>query len=654
MTTDERSELGHPQRPEDARRLAAIMFSDVVGYTALTQSDESLALDVLEAHRKLLRPIFSKHGGREVKTIGDAFLVEFRSALDAVSCGVEMQQTLSSHNEAVTKLMRVQIRVGIHVGDVVERDGDVYGDTVNLASRIERLAESGGIAISSLVYEQVRNKVAYQISKMGEFQLKNVDSPAPVYSVSPKWASVRTEARTSEGRIAVLPLRNIGGTLEDEYLADGLTEELISSFAKLPSPKVIGRTSVMRFKGTTKSLSEIGRELDSQNILEGSLRRVGDRLRISVQLVDAPSEELVWARSYDKGVEDALDIQEEIADDVTTTLRAKFGENRGPTSAKSITSSGEAFLLYLKGQHRLYMHDRTSVEAAVGHFEQAVKLDPGFATAYAMLAQCQLFLGFYGFVPSRQAYEKAQPYLNRAIELDADLGIAHRVMGRLLIDRDHDWAGAEAEYRRALRVSPNSAEAHYWYALLLDILRRDAEAEVELKIAEELDPLSFAVLQVSGTVAYYTGRISQAIEKFNRALEIEPRAALAHTNLGLAYFEQGRLQEAIAEIKKAMELDPENFGFRADLCYVYSRAGMSEDARSVLREAESARKGWVPSVPLAGMYSSIGEKAKALALLQRAYEENSAYLSSLKSERWFDNLRSEPEFLALRQKLGLG
>jgi len=640
---------------EGKRRLAAIMFSDVVGYTAMTQRNESLALEILEEHRNLLRPIFMKHGGTEIKTIGDAFLVEFKSALEAVDCAIEMQQGLARHNQDRTPLLRVQIRIGIHVGDVIEKDDDVYGDTVNMASRIERLAEPAGIAISGQVYEQVRNKLSYPVSKLGEFQLKNIESLAPVYKVSPVWTGVQEARPEASKRIAVLPLRNIGGNQEDEYLADGITEELISSFSNLPGLKVIAPTSVMRYKDSGKSTSEIGKELNARNIFEGSVRRSGERLRISVQLVETGSEECIWTSTYDKGLKDALAMQEEIAKDATTALRARVGVQEGPVSRRNITTSGDAFILYLKGRYRLTRHTQADVEAAAKFFQQAIDFDPRFASAYAMLAQCHLFLGFFGFIQTAEAFERAQPSLKRAIEIDGDLDIAHMIMGRLMMDRDWDWLAAEAEFRRAIQLSPNSAEAHYRYALLLRNLGRTEEAIIELRSSEDLDPMSVAVNQVAGTVLYYSGRYTDATDRFQRAIEIEPRAALAHTNLGLAYFEQGKTDQAVAEIRKALELDPHNYFFKTDLCYVYSRAGMTQEAREILEGAESDTPGEQhPAVAIAGMCSCVGEKQKALTLLEKAYEERSAYLSSLKVERWFDNIRSEPGFVSLLSKMGLG
>ena len=413
MQTDDGADV-RSLEPGSERRLAAIMFTDIVGYTAMTQSNENLALEVLAEHRALLRPIFASKGGREVKTIGDAFLVEFKSALDAVSCAIEMQQALTRRNAQNTPVKRVQIRVGIHVGDVVQMGRDVYGDTVNIASRIEGLADPGGISVSSQVYEQVRNKVDYPIVKMGEYRLKNVEIPTAVYKVDPVWGGVRAEkADPGRLRVAVVPLQNIGGVHEDEYLADGLTEELISVLSGLPSLKVIARMSVMRYKGTTKTISEIGKELRVGVILEGSVRRSASRLRVTMNLVDTDSEECLWTEKYDRGLEDVLAVQDDIAKRVTEALKAQVaGEEPKP---RKNTEDPEAFLLYLKGRYHLTRHTETDVVEAASLFEQAVQKDPAFASAHAMLAQCYLFQGFFGLLPPSEAFARARPSLMRAL-----------------------------------------------------------------------------------------------------------------------------------------------------------------------------------------------------------------------------------------------
>jgi len=628
------------------------MFSDIVGYTAMTQSNESLALKLLEEHRKLLRPIFTSRGGIEVKTIGDAFLVEFKSALDAVNAAIEMQRALRRRNEEKTTTLRVQIRVGIHVGDVVQIGGDVYGDTVNIASRIEKLAEPGGIAVSSQVYDQIRNKIEYPITKMGDYRLKNVELPTSVYEVLPVWEGAHAE-RPEPGavRLAVMPLQNIGADKEDEYLAEGLTEELISVLSGLPRLKVIARTSVMRYKGANKTVSEIGKELNVGSVLEGSVRRSTSRLRVTMNLIDTGSEECLWTEKYDRGLADVLAVQDEIAESVAAALKAKTGGEEA--ERRKITSEPEAFLLYLKGRYRLTRHTESEVKEATNLFEQAVQKDPQFASAYALLAQCYLFEGFFGLLPPSEAFAKARPFLNKALEIDSDLDVAHMLMGRLLMDQDWDWSGAEAEFRRAIELSPNSAEAHYRYALLLNDLGRNDQAIAEILAAEELDPLSVAVSQVAGTVLYYTGRNREAIARFERALEIDPHAALPRVNMGLALFKEGQVEEGIRDVKDVVELDPHNVFFKADLCYLYAKAGRPDEARVILAHTEErAGREYVQPVAVAGMCACVGDYDKALDWLEKGFSEHSPYLSSLKIERWFEGLRSDSRFVEMLRRIG--
>lgn len=657
QTNREEDDVGTPKAVEEERgerRLAAIMFTDIVGYSGMTQSNESLALNLLEEHRKLFRPILSSHGGEEIKTIGDSFLVEFRSALDAVRCAIKMQQALSQRNVESTSVRQIQVRIGIHVGDIVRFGRDVYGDTVNLASRIEPLSEPGGVAISAQVYEQVRNKITFPIELMGEYRLKNIATPTLVYRIHPILTQRQSIKETFDlqRRFAVLPLLSIGQG--EEYLADGLTEELISAFSHVPMLKVVARTTMMRYKGSTKSISEIGSELNVSTILEGSVRKYTNRLRITVQLIETNTEEYLWSENYDSRFEDILDIQHDVAEKTVQALKPKMGDkNVTQLGAKKSTRNSEAFLLYLKGRYHLARHTEVEVKLAKDLFDEAIWMDPNFAAAHAMSAQCYLFLAFFGFITPQEGLEKALPSLKRAIEIDNDLDIAHMLMGRLLQDK-WDWLGAEAEFRRAIEISPNSAEAHYRYALLLNDMKRSAEALAEVKTAEELDPLSVPVNQIAGTIMHFAGKYHEAIERFQRALEIEPGAALAHNNLGLAQFEEGKVEEGIAEVRKALELDPKNMMFRADFCYILCRSGREKEARDILVQAEAlASTQHVSPVAIAGMSSSLGENDRAMEWLEKAYLEHSPYLVSLRVERWFDNIREDPKFITLLRKMGV-
>ncbi len=282
------------------RRLAAIMFTDIVGYTSLSQRNEALALQLLERHQALLRPIFPKHGGREVKTIGDAFMIQFDSALAAVECAVEMQEAVHNHSRPASDTLAM--KVGIHVGDVVQSGQDVYGDAVNIASRIEPLAKGGEVCISEQVFDQVRNKVPFKLIKLAPHQLKNVAIPIDVYRVELPWEAQAMSMRAANlpaDRIAVLPFVSMSLDQQDEFFADGLTEELIGSLALVKGLKVIARTSVMNYKNEKKNVSEIGRELGVGTVVEGSVRKAGNRIRVAVQVIDVNTEEHLWAEKYD-------------------------------------------------------------------------------------------------------------------------------------------------------------------------------------------------------------------------------------------------------------------------------------------------------------------------------------------------------------------
>ncbi len=458
--------------------------------------------------------------------------------------------------------------------------------------------------------------------------------------------------------IAILPFKNMSSDPENEYFADGITEELIIALSRIDRLKVISRTSAMRYKTTSKGAIEIARELAADTLVEGSVRKAATQVRIAVQLIDGQDEGNLWAQTYDRQLDDIFAVQTEIAEKVVGALQVKLQESERRGLRKRPTSSPEAYSLYLKGRFHLTRYSEAEVSKAGELFEQATKLDDRFASAYAMTAQCDMFLGFYGFFAPSEGFEKARPLLRRALEIDDHLDIAHMLMGRLLMDADWDWSGAEAEFRRAIEMSPNSAEAHYRYALLLNNLLRNVEALAEVKTAEGLDPLSVAVSQVAGSIFYSAGRNSEAMERLRRAIEIDPNAAFAHDNLGLALCQEGKVEEGVAEIDKALVLDPNNFGFKTDLCYAYARAGMSDKAREVLSrvEANHARgdTAHVPPVPLAGMFASLGEADKALKWLEEAFLEHSPYLCTLNVERWFDGIRTDPRFVALLDKVGLG
>jgi adenylate cyclase len=637
---------------EGERRLAAIMFTDIVGYTAMTQKDEASALKMLETYRGLVRPLIPKYGGREVKTMGDGSLVEFGSALEASECAVEMQKVL--HNFNANAPAKILARVGIHVGDVVHSSGDIYGDAVNIASRIEPLATGGGICISGQVYYQVRNKLPYSAFRIEAGELKNVSHPTDVYRIELPWegGSMATGTKSDRRRLAVLPLDNISPDPNDEYFADGLTDELISVLSKVKGLEVIARTSVLRYKGGAKQIAVIGEELRVGSVLEGSVRKAGNRIRVTAQLINASNQAHIWSDTYDRQLDDVFALQSDIAQKVAEALRLELSTPEA--LRQQPTPNLEAYTLFLRGRYAFNRLNKESLLKGIDYFESAVDLAPDFASCYAYLAQAWLLLGFFEFLPPEDAFAKAEAFASKALDLDESLAEGHVAMGRLL--RMYEWKFVEADkqLKRAIELEPNLATAHAYRAQGLLALAREEEAEAEAKRALELDPLSVPTCQILGTVYLYDGRYDEAIELFVRALEIDADSPFPLGNLGLAYVQKGLLDKGIPMIEKANEIEKTNPSTKNDLAYAYAKAGRIEDVRKILAELLDMHEVSRRAAPaIAGVYTTLGEYDKAFEWLEKAFEEHAAYLGNLKHDFIYKPLRSDPRYNDLAHRIGL-
>ncbi len=632
------------------------MFTDIAGYTSLSQRNEALALQLLEEHRSLLRPFFPKHAGKEIKTIGDAFLVEFASVLEAVRCAFEMQQSLHERNAMSPTDKKVLLRIGIHLGDVIHSQNDVYGDAVNIASRVEPLADPGGICLTEQVYDHVKNKFEFPIVGTGQHDIKNVDAPLELYKVMLPW-----EGRVNVGsehfdrrRIAVLPFANISPDPNDEYFADGMTEELISAISKIPELTVISRTSVMKYKGGRRSIQEIRPELRVGTMLEGSVRKVGIKVRISVQLIDANKEGHLWAENYNRELQDVFDVQSDIAHKVAESLKVRLLAKDAEIVGKVPTANMEAYTIYLKG--RYFWNERTleGLNKAIRYFEEAIKHDPGYALAYAGLADCYLILENWSFLRPEEAVPKVMEYSKKALEIDDMLAEAHTSMA-VVSSYFWDWDRAEREFKRAIELNPNYATAHHWYGHgYLEAQKRYDEAIRELKEAQKLDPLSLIIATNHGDALLAARRVEEAIEQYRGILETDPNYAYARSRLGVALVASSAFEEAVAEVEKSWSLSPENVETKATLAYVYSAAGRREDAERILEEMkEIAKTRYVSAALFAEVYSALGKPDRAFEWLDRAAEARSSTLVMNLSEPQFDPLRSDPRFRALIQRLRL-
>jgi TolB-like protein/class 3 adenylate cyclase/Tfp pilus assembly protein PilF len=641
---------------ESERRLAAIMFTDMVGYTALTQRNESLAMELLEEQRRLIRKSLLNHKGREIDTIGDGFLMEFTSALDAVHCGVEIQTTIQETNAARPKESQIWIRIGIHLGDVIHMGNQIAGDAVNIASRIEPLAPPGGICVTAQVYGSVVSKFEGKFESLGVPVLKNVARPIEVYRISGFGVGdgglIPGKISPARDRVAILPLANISPDQADEYFADGMTEELISSVSRTKGLRVIARTSVMRYKGSDKSIAEIGRELNVGSVLEGSVRKAGNKVRISVQFVDTSNEEPRWSQDYDREIEDVLEIQSDIAQKVAEALREHvLGATLSPEREK-VTRDPEAYLNYLRGRQFWNRRTEASLKRAISFFEEALRIDSNYANAYTGLADSYATLALLEFMAPREAYPKAREAAEKALSLDPQLAEAHTSLGLIKFQYDWSWAEAEKELKEAIGINPNYPPAHHFYADLLKALSRFEAALSEIEKAQELDPLSLAINIGVGHVLYLSSQYDSAIEQYKRAVELDPEFMITHVWFGRPYLEKGMYQEAISELEKAVRLSGESTLALAMLGHGLASAGRKEEALHIIEKLkERSKSQYVPSYWMAVIYNGFRDRDQVLHWMRKAFEERSSWLVWSNVEPRFAWLRNDPEFASLLKEM---
>ena len=634
------------------------MFTDIVGFTLLGQKNESLSLSLLEEQRRLVREILNRHNGREVKTIGDAFLIEFPSALDAVRCAYEIQGKAREHSVPLPEERRVLLRIGIHLGDVVESEGDISGDAVNVASRIGPFAENGGISLSRQVYDQVQNKFELPLESLGPKTLRNVATPIELFRVALPWQEERISSPNQQDRkrIAVLPFANISASPNDEYFSDGMTEELIATLSRIRNLGVIARTSIIRYKGRTKPVSEIGRELNVGTVLEGSVRVAGKKLRITAQLIDATTEEHLWAETYDRNLEDVFAIQTDIAKRITKALKVRVLQSETLRLEKEATGIPDAYSLYLKGRHSVNTRTEKSLKDAIQHFENSIKHDPKFALAYTGLADAYSILASYSleYVPPREGFPKARTAAEKALSMDNHLGEAYASLGLVKFYYDWDWTGADAEFKKALELNPGYAQAHQYYADFVKSFGRFDEALGEMRKALTLDPLSYSINTGIGHVLYLSRHYDLAIDQYRKIVESDPAFVPARLWFGRPYMQKGMFKEAIRESREAVKLSNESTVSLATLSQAYASAGQKTDARKILdRLLERSKKQYVPSYWIALVHMSMGDKEEAFTNLEQAYHERSSWLVWANVEPRFDPLRSDPRFTSILTRMRL-
>jgi adenylate cyclase len=638
------------------------MFTDIVGYTAMSQRDEKGALKVLESHNDLLRPLFVKHGGIEVKTIGDSFLVEFASALAATECAIEIQRRLAEVNKS-PKDSRVMLRIGLHLGDVIRRGNDIFGDAVNIASRIEPLADPGGICVSEEVYSVIRNKIPYPIEMVPVVSLKNVELPMNVYRIrSLTGEEEKGILGDGSSRLAVLPLSNISPNPKDAYFADGLTEELITVLSQVQGLRVIARTSVDRFSKKEKSVAQIARELQVGSVLEGSVRMARDRIRVTVQLISGKSEEHLWSDQYDRKLDDIFQIQTDIAKQVAKSLKVKLLQGEVERMEGRAPVNASAYSAYLKGRVVLASRTETDLRAAKELFESAIVLEPAYAPAYSGLADAYVLLADYSSdILPLVANRRARELVTKALELNPDLAEARATLG-LLLANEYDFPAAENELRRALSLNPSYSNAHLWLGqLVLANQGRYRECLEELKLAELADPMSMPVLSNEITwLLLFEGNLDQAAQKLARASQLYPGHLMTKVDTVFFHIMSGNYSRAVELSLETIgqSLNAQTMILLPWLVNAYSAMGNREEAgkwlaRVVALPDETPTK----SACLMIAYSGLGDLNEFFTWARRAIEEKTIHMGHLRlGDREVPairGIRQDPRFIELFKKVGL-
>jgi TolB-like protein/DNA-binding winged helix-turn-helix (wHTH) protein/Tfp pilus assembly protein PilF len=453
--------------------------------------------------------------------------------------------------------------------------------------------------------------------------------------------------------VAVLPLENLSSDPNQEYFADGMTDELITNLGQISALRIISRTSVMQYKGVHKPLRQIARELNVDAVVEGTVMRSGDRVRITAQLIQVSSDRHLWAHAYEGDLSDILTLQNQVAADIANQIRIKLTpEERAVLKSTRIVKPA-AYEAYFKGRYYWDTRSTEGITKAIDYFGEAIRDDPNFALPYAGLAQVYAALPDYVAVSPRQCYGKAKVAATRALELDDTLADAHTALGGITLTNDYDWSASEREFRRAIDLNPGYADAYHWHAINLMFMSRWEEAIAEIEHAHQLDPLSIIINANIGFVYYHARRFDDAIAAEHKALELDSKSFVAYEYMGLAYIGKKMYKEAATNLRMAVDLSGGASESSAELLSAYAADGNLAEARRILASLEGrSRHEYVPSFSLAVAYAGLGDKTRALAYLQKAYDERCDLVPTLKVNPLFESLHSDPRFQKLLQRIG--
>ncbi len=610
-----------------SRQLAAIMFTDIVGFTSLMGSDEQKTFEILDKNRKIHKPIIHEFNGKWIKELGDGVMASFNTVSDAVNAAIKIQEACNAARD-------FKLRIGIHQGEVVFENDDVFGDGVNIAARIQSAAHPGSIFISESVNQNITNKKGVETQFVREEILKNVRQPIKMFQVlfdGSETILPEKKAGIVLGKsIAVLPFVNMSNDEEQEYFSDGITEEIINMLAQVTQLTVMGRTSSFAFKGKNMDLKLIGEALNVSYLLEGSVRRSGNTLRITAQLINVANGAHLYSEKFDRELKDIFDIQDEISEKILNAVKIKLLGEEKDTFLKKNTDNLEAHELYLKGVFQINKFTPDGFIKAIEYLDAAISLDTNYALAYAQLAFCYTNLLDFNWLASEESLPKAKIAARKSLQLDDKIFESHLNVGRILLHQEWNVRDAMAAFKKALAINPNSAETHVQLAVCLAQYDRREEAMEYAKIAESLDPISVLNLFYVGAIPFLCNNPQALLDTGEKLIELEPNFFSGYVWSGIGYGALEKYDEAIAELEISVKLNPGTWTLSL-LGWTYGSCGNTLKAREVIDKIK-AQEGYerFANAHLGNVYYAIGELDTAFKYYDRALEYHEGQLLYVK------------------------
>ena len=641
---------------ENIRLLAAIMFADMVGYTELMQQDEQLAKKNRDHHRAVLEDCILDHRGNVIQYYGDGSLSIFGSAIEAVKCAIAIQKRLLQDP-------KVPLRIGLHLGDIVYDDEGAYGDAVNLAARIESLASPGSVMMSDRVNDELQSHPGIETVSLGKHDLKHIKRPVEIFAVKnkelsvPTLSSIKTKTGSSSRSIAVLPFVNMSGDVDNEYFSDGITEEIINALARVEGLNVTSRTSAFAFKKMNKDIRDIGADLNVSHVLEGSVRRAANQVRITAQLINTRDGFHIWSEVFDRDLEDIFQVQDEIS----KKIAAKLKENVKDIAAteklvQQGTDNVRAYNHYLKGKYYWHKWTPESVIKSIKQFNLALELCPDYSEAYAGLAMCYSYLGAIGQMPSQKAYEKAEKAALKSLKYDDRIPASHTALALVKILLHWDFKGAAKYFEKALALGPESPNVKQAYALFLKVQGKNKQAIRILKEALVQDPFSLTINAELARAYLNAGKNEKALGQFNKTLDLDSNFRTAIEGKGWAYVALGEYEKAEEIFEDYRNSVGQKLKGITQLGYIYGKLGKEEKAEEILnmmKQREDKDKEVSLAMDFAVVHLGLGNKEKVFDYLHRAFDEHLGGILFIKTNPIWADIRDDERFDELIDAIGL-